>query len=302
MNDSTKSVHTKSPSLEIMWGAAIPVMAGLILMMAFLSSKFPHEMDDLNKPIISLVILLMAAGLVYLFLVLFLKKIRLTKVSILLVISIGILLRVCMFGSTPILEDDHYRYLWDGGVLAKGFNPYQYAPQAFIEEDYGQVPGTLRQLAEKEYPDIRHINYPSLRTIYPPLTQAAFASAHFISPWNLDAWRLLLLFVDGVTLYILFAVLQKLKLPREYSLIYWLNPLLIKEIYNSAHMDLLLFPFLLGTLLLALNHKYFWGSAILGLAVGVKLWPVILLPVILRPVIGDRKKLVPSLLVFSSLR
>lgn len=40
------------------------------------------------------------------------------------------------------------------------------------------------------------------------------------------------------------------------------------------------------------------ASLLLGLAVGAKFWPVILLPVILRPVFGDWKRLIPAALVF----
>ncbi|MFC1825362.1 glycosyltransferase 87 family protein [Thermodesulfobacteriota bacterium] len=296
-----KAVPERSNTQEIIWGAAIPVLAGLILMIAFLSPEFHHELDDLKKPIIPLLALMMGAGGVYLFLMLSLKKIRLRRVAIILAITMGILIRVSMFSTTPILEDDHFRYLWDGGVLASGFNPYQYAPQDILEGDRNKVPESLLRLAQKSYPDLQYINYPRLKTIYPPITQAAFVFAHFISPWNLNAWRLFLLFVDVMTLFILFAVLRKLRLSSANLLIYWWNPLLIKEIYNSGHMDLILFPFLLGTLLLALRHKTIWASATLGLAVGVKLWPAILLPVILRPVIGNKTKLIPSLILFASL-
>ena len=44
------------------------------------------------------------------------------------VIVIGAGLRISMLSSAPILEDDYYRYLWDGAVVVNGLNPYAYSP------------------------------------------------------------------------------------------------------------------------------------------------------------------------------
>ncbi len=41
---------------------------------------------------------------------------------------IGLLMRALLFDSYPVLEIDFYRYLWDGAVLANGFNPYALPP------------------------------------------------------------------------------------------------------------------------------------------------------------------------------
>ncbi len=83
--------------------------------------------------------------------------------------------------------------------------------------------------------------------------------------------------------------------------IYWWNPLLVKEIYNSGHMDILIFPFVLGVLLFAIQRRHVLASASLGVAVGVKFWPVILLPIVLRPLLSEPKRLVSAILVFLTL-
>ena len=44
-------------------------------------------------------------------------------------------------------HNDHYRYLWDGGVLANGVNPYKYSP---FNVQFGQphpIPDTLHRPA-----------------------------------------------------------------------------------------------------------------------------------------------------------
>jgi hypothetical protein len=83
-----------------------------------------------------------------------------------------------------------------------------------------------------------------------------------------------------------------MNLPMTGLIIYWWNPLLIKEIYNSGHMEVMLFPFVLGAIFLALDQKYLWASLAVGLAFGVKFWPALLWPVLLRPVLGDPRRII----------
>lgn len=285
---------------------AIIAFAGIVLVMAFLfmtmiSDRFDYGLEDINKPIIPLVVLMMAAGAVYLFVIIILKDRVFSKGLMLWVILVGLFLRLSMFTSHPMLEDDHYRYLWDGGVLVNGFNPYRYSPSTILHERGKEVPEAIRQLAEEAAPVINRINHPGLRTIYPPLSQCAFALAHLIKPWSLGAWRLVLLAMDLVTFSLVFILLGRLSLPPIGLVVYWWNPLLIKEVYNSGHMDIILFPFLLVSFLFAMRSRYISASGALGLAVGVKFWPAILLPVVLRPVMRDPKNAVPATLLFSCL-
>jgi hypothetical protein len=217
------------------------------------------------------------------------------------VFLLGLAMRIAFFGSTPILEDDHYRYLWDGGVVAEGFNPYRYAPRDVLECQADTVPDELCRVGEEAPTILKRINYPWLRTIYPPLTQTAFALAHTIKPWSLDAWRIVLLFLDILTLCLLFTILRSLHLPLRGVVIYWWNPLLVKEIYNSCHMDLLLLPVLLACYLLVSRGRTVSASGALGLAVGVKFWPALLLLLVLRPVLSRVRTLLPALTLFAGI-
>jgi hypothetical protein len=281
------------------WGLAGIVLGGPLFFMSALSPGFDYELSDLDKPIILLVALMMVAGGIYLFVIHGFKGTVFNRGLLGWTIVIGLLFRLGMLTSTPMLEDDHFRYLWDGGVLANGFNPYMYAPQEILAEEAGHIPDALRQLGRDYGPNLRRVNFPWLRTIYPPMAELAFALAHIIRPWGMEAWRLVLMGLDVLTLYLLFTILRRLKLPPMGLVIYWWNPLLIKEIYNSGHMEVVIFPFLLGALLLAIQHRYVLASGVLGLAVGAKFWPALLLPVILRPLLRDPRRLVPSALVFA---
>ena len=51
------------------------------------------------------------------------------------IIFTGLFARLILIPSSPILEDDFYRYLWDGAVTANEFNPYVYSPQDVIEKN-----------------------------------------------------------------------------------------------------------------------------------------------------------------------
>ena len=268
-----------------------------IAAICILSSSFGHGLQDTDRPILPFVLVLVCAGAIYL-LALRLNHLPRNRWLFIWIFGIGLVARLLMFSSTPILEDDHFRYLWDGGVVANGFNPYHYAPNAFLTPSETSLPPKLKALAEEAGPVLQHVNYPELRTIYPPLAQGAFALAHWISPWNLSAWRLILLVTDVATLILLAFVLHILNFPMKGVVVYWWNPLLIKEIYNSGHMDLLLFPFLLAAFFFVARNRYLIGSGILGIASGIKIWPVLLLPIVLRPLWHRPRRMLLGLIVF----
>jgi len=106
---------------------------------------------------------------------------------------------------------------------------------------------------------------------------------------------------DLVVLGLLVVILRQLKLPLLAVAIYWWNPLVIKEIFNSAHMDVLVLPFILGSILLSVRHRYNWATLLLALATGVNIWPVFLLPLILRPVLRKPGQVVFPLTTFAAM-
>ena len=283
------------------WGLAGIALASPLFVISLISNGFAYEITNIDKPILAFVALMMMAGVTYLLVTLGFKQHVFSTSLLVWVILLGLLVRISMFASTPILEDDYYRYLWDGGVVAKGFNPYQYAPRDILVGENIDLPHHLTELALQAKPILERINYPRLRTPYPPVSQCAFALAHMIHPWSMTAWRMVLLFLDLVTLYLLFILLRDLNLPLQGLVIYWWNPLLINEIYNSGHMEVVLFPFLLGFVLLLIHRRYVYASGILGIAVGVRFWPALLLPVVLRNHWREPKRVIPAVILFVGL-
>ena len=74
-----------------------------------------------------------------------------------LVLLFALLARLVLLGATPTLSDDIYRYRWDGRVQQAGIDPYAYAPND-------------PALASLRDADFTRINFPHLRTVYPPVT------------------------------------------------------------------------------------------------------------------------------------
>ena len=245
--------------------------------------------------------ILAGAGVLYVLAIRLIPKIRPTGRLLAISIVIGLLSRLVFFGSTPMFEDDWYRYLWDGAVVSQGINPYATTPAQALpvdlegnatERSQDPVIAELQVLGEEHphYPE--RVNYPYVVTIYPMIAQAAFAGAHLIGPFNLDAFRLVLLSADIAAISILVILLRFYGRNPLSAMLYWWNPLVIVTAYNAAHMDILLTPFLLAALALAEFHRPRFASVALALAAGVKLWPIVLTPIIFRRWRRDYKELV----------
>jgi len=270
----------------------------LFIILSLLSPKFKYELPLTDAPVLLMTSILAVAGVIYLVLAAITKRDLHSKRLVVWIIIIGCAVRIVTIFSTPILEDDYFRYLWDGAVTAKGVNPFTYAPKSIIEHD-ASIPDKLERLAIESGNVIQRINHPNIRTIYPVVTQAAFAAAYLLSPWNLSGWRVVLLIVDLVNLILLLRLLKFLNLPGFLIFIYWWNPLLVKVTFNSGHMDILIIPLVFGAILLLMKNKHLLSFGMLALGVGVKLWPVLLLPLFLKRVYPDFKKMIAGFLIFA---
>jgi hypothetical protein len=135
------------------------------------------------------------------------------------------------------------------------------------------------------------INHPHLRTIYPPAAQGAFALAYWITPFNLTGWRLILLAFDALAALAVVGMLRKAALPLSMAFVYLWNPLLITESYGGCHVDLLAAAMVVAfAWALAVNRPAVAALALAG-AIGVKLWPILLLPFLLRALWGQWRQL-----------
>ncbi len=260
------------------------LIGAVMIYIRFLSGGFVLGTTTFDHPYIQFSAALFIGALFAMLLITALKSTDLPRRGLYGLLALGLLYRVLFIGSVPIYEDDWNRYLWDGAVSVQGLNPYDYSPKEIIDgaaSDNVQI----RQLHEFDNAQGQityRINYPELRTIYPPVAQAVFAAAALIDPLNLDVLRIVYILIDGLALFLLVKTLQAYGRDGKWALLYALNPLLIYSGYNVAHMDLILVPLILLTLLWVKRRAPLKAATALSLAAAVKLWPLLLAPILFR--------------------
>jgi len=200
------------------------------------------------------------------------------EISLVLAIGVGLVMRLIYFASEPILEIDFLRYLWDAGAVEAGLNPFAVGPADAIA---GRAGSEWSMLVVQSGGIAEAISYGNLATIYPPVAQAAFWIAHQIDPWGITGLRIVFLAAELLGIWFLILLLKALGRAPSWIAIYWWNPLVAKELINSAHMDALLLPALAGALLLAVKARPILSGAALAIAAGVKVWPLVLAPILI---------------------
>ncbi len=217
-------------------------------------------------------------------------------------VAFGLAFRLTLLPAQQIQEDDVYRYLWDGKVFAHGINPFKYAPdevsefKQFIIREPDRFELTydadsileLARLAQLKWANdtslvfMERINHPGVATIYPPLAQYVFRAVHHLQPDSILAMRLAFLVFDGIAFTFIVLTLSALGRNRNWSLVYFWCPLVIKETFNSTHLDIIGIAFLCGSIYFLTQKRFYWAIGFLALSVLGKLYPVILLPLYLK--------------------
>lgn len=188
------------------------------------------------------------------------------------ILVLGAAMRLGWLGTPLVLDTDALRYLWDGGLAAHGLWPWGPPPAAGVPPELGE-PGTALHA---------RLPFADLRSIYPGTAQLAFLLGHWIAPWELIGLRAVMLGAELAALPLLAALLRRAGLPPMRLAVWWLCPLLPVVLTNAAHADALLPPLLLGALLATLRGQGWLAGGLLGLAAGVKVWPVLLVPLMAR--------------------
>lgn len=187
-------------------------------------------------------------------------------------------LRALLLVALPELSDDFWRYLWDGRLLNHGVNPYAYTPSELLEMPIYEE-AHLAQL----YPQL---NSPNFYSVYPPVAQALFAAATYYFPtyvWgSVVALHGLVLLLEGGTIFGLVKLLDILERPRYWAFIYAFNPLIIIELSGNLHTESLLAFCLVAMGYAWAQKRYAWSAVALAMAVGAKIIPLLLLPLVLR--------------------
>ena len=188
------------------------------------------------------------------------------------------ILRVMLLPLPPDLSHDSWRYLWDARVTLHGFSPYVYAPGAKV---LAPLQNTIL------YTNSRFRNVP---TIYPPGAQAVYLLSYLLAPANLYFLKGLFVIFDMITCVALIILLGRKGLDQRRVILYAWCPLPIIEFAIQGHVDVITLTFTMLAILAASYHNvrgYVLTGFLIGLATLTKIYPILLLVVIL-PVEEDK--------------
>jgi alpha-1,6-mannosyltransferase len=172
--------------------------------------------------------------------------------------------------TAPGSDDDVHRYVWDGHVQRLGYNPYIVVPS-------DPALGGLHTR------DSRTLNNPDVPSPYPAGAQLFFRAVTAMHE-SIFALKVAFVVCDLAIVLVLLDILRCSGRGAHWVLAYAWNPLLATDVAGSGHIDIV------GVLLLlvsvaALQRRWRLAAALaFGLAVSVKLLPVVLLPLYWRRV------------------
>lgn len=191
-----------------------------------------------------------------------------------IILTGAVLLRAALLATPPNFSGDAWRYLWDARVTLHGYNPYVFIPDAkpLIPLHDSLIYGQM--------------GYHNVPTLYPPVAQAIYLVSYLLAPSNILVLKAIFLCFDLTTCVVLALLLKRKGLDPARCVIYAWCPLPIVEFAVQGHIDVVMLTFvtLLALFAQGTGHRAcLLTGFLLGLAALTKLYPLILLCVVLRP-------------------
>ena len=182
-----------------------------------------------------------------------------------------------------LYDNDVWRYLWEGRVTTRGGNPYARTP-ADLEYAADQGDPWAESLFEHDgwWEVYENVSYRRQPTVYPPAAQLLFALSAWLAPASAGFWKLLVLLAEGVTCLAVVGLLRAAGRPRVESLLYAWNPMAIKELAGSGHVDAFAIALTAVSAWLLVSGRARGAWAFLAAASLVKVAPLFLVPLWLR--------------------
>lgn len=174
----------------------------------------------------------------------------------------------------PQLSDDYYRFIWDGLCLNNGINPFQHTP-----EDLLPILRTKSEIADELYQGMNSKQYFS---VYPPVLQGYFWFCNLIGGSSIFSNILIMKLgvIIGIALVLpAFARLLKFfEIPNGSMFLLLFNPLFLLEGIANLHFESLQIIPLILFFLMIIQQRIWQAGIFLGLAVLVKLTPLLIVP------------------------
>lgn len=184
-----------------------------------------------------------------------------------IIIAASAAFAVAMTFAHPVGSDDYYRYIWDGKVMANGMNPYGYAPSDVA----------LSALRTATLPS--RINFPDMKTVYPPAGEIFFYLAYKIGGDSLVGLKTLLLISHLATIIGLLLIIGKLKTTWSNVFLFTLCPLPLYEILVDGHIDGFGTALLIFSIYFFMDGKKNASYFFLALSICVKPLALIVIPI-----------------------
>jgi alpha-1,6-mannosyltransferase len=274
----------------------------LYLGLTILSKDFNWGEGYSKRPIIEYLVVYFSLFSLYALACLSIFKSSWSKKTFWIIIAFGLLFRFAILPSQQIQEDDVYRYLWDGKVFAHGINPFKFSPEEinqyksikvqkleYFKTQYGKKEqnelAILNHLKWKNDTSLRYmerINHPEVPTIYPPLAQYVFRFSQQMNTDSILTLRIFFLVFDLMGMIFIILTLKTLNLNQNFSLVYFWSPLMIKETYNSTHLDIIGISCLCASLYFLIQKRMVGSIFFLALSVLGKFYSAVLLPFYLQ--------------------
>jgi rSAM/selenodomain-associated transferase 2 len=186
--------------------------------------------------------------------------------AFLVIIVLGLAARAIFLFYPP--GNDIYRYIWEGCIQSRGFNPYLYAPDDPV----------LSAIAQSDlYPVWESVNHKSFSAVYPPLALLVFRWLADLKP-EPTLFKIFFVLLDVGSMIILASIIRLKNLPPRRLLWYACNPLVIVFIAGEGHLDGIQVFFLFLAVLLFLIRKDAGGFLSLGLSTVVKYFSAVPIP------------------------
>jgi alpha-1,6-mannosyltransferase len=194
------------------------------------------------------------------------------------IIGSAMLLRASLMFMTPNLTDDYFRFIWDGLLFSHGYNPYLILPSQFINSSHA-ITGITNSL-------YAGLNSPDYYTVYPPVCQFIFGLSAKLAGGNILGniiiTRIVILLAEFGVIIFLHRLASKLTVSPNVVALYAFNPLVIIELTGNLHLEAVMLLFLVLAIYLLVLKKQPYAALSFSLAVGVKLLPLIFLPLLIK--------------------
>ena len=187
-----------------------------------------------------------------------------------------IILRLLLIFALPELSNDFYRFIWDGEIMTKGINPFAYTPNELISHIGFMDSAYMRELYHG-MGELSQRHY----SCYPVLNQFLFLIPTLFTDsvvTNVILLKIIVILADIGAVFFALKIAKILKIETNKIWLYFLNPFIILEFSGNLHFEGVMIFFLLGAVYFVLKQNWWMGGVMLGLAIQVKLIPLMLLP------------------------